>query len=81
MLGRADNDLGPGSFVEVLLQILRYQLFPPHGAMIIHPRTTVCLVTSVPLMQHCLNCLLSLLHCVSVDIIDVSHFLSFPPYK
>ena len=41
------NMFGTRAFVDRLLQILRIQLFPPDGAMVISPKTTVGLVINV----------------------------------
>lgn len=74
--------------MEGLLQILRTQFFPPHGAVAIGPKATVDLVSNVlgipcvPLVLHCLNSLLlSLSHCmiISYRFLEVSHYPPFNP--
>ena len=56
---------------ERLLQILKTQVFPPYGAVLISSKATIGLVRnvfvihSVPLVQHCLiRLLMSVSHCI-----------------
>lgn len=59
MLDTAGNGLGPGPW-QLWLQLLRTQLFPSQGVVVISPKAAVYLVCNafkipcVPLVQHCL---------------------------